>query len=192
MYMLRGSESAFSCWLRMALLQHFFADVEDEERVRMAQRLLGKLKAPASPGDFTQLKSLLPCLRLLAEEPDAKAFEDLSVQVEDHHRQEAIVKRFGLSRAAAENATPVAIKLLKPKVKGCTIVWQATEATFSGSYPKPMKPTKTGKQSKAKAQEHGTRRSYGGGKWTQLQALLKVVNRLWELHKTYGGATCHS
>ena len=115
----------------MALIKHFFAELGGTEHVQMARRLLGKTKTKLGLGDATELKPLLPALRLLADEPDAKAFEELEVEVADHHRQECIIKRFGLSRAAAENATPMAIKLLKPKVRGCTIVWQATESTFS-------------------------------------------------------------
>ena len=157
----------------------------------MAGRLVWKKKAKGSadPVDVIQMKSLLPCLRLLADEPDGKVFADLEMELEDHQRHELILKRFGLSRSAAENATPACLKKLKPPVRGCTLVWQATESTFSGSYPKPATPGKTSKKAKpSKAQtqankEHGTRRSYGGGKWTQSQALIKVVERLWALHR---------
>ena len=170
----------------MALLKHYFPDLEEEKHVGMANRLLAG-SGQASPAE---MKPLLQALRLLAEEPDGKAFADLELEVQDAHRQELIIKRFGLSRAAAENMTPTAIKQLRPPVKGCAIVWQATESTFSGSYPKPSQPTKETKkprQKPLKVKEHSTRRSYATGKWTQSKALLKVVTRLWQIHKAYGG-----
>ena len=176
----------------MGLLKHYFPDLQEEKHVEMANRLLRN--SGRKPILDSELKSLLPCLRSLAEEPDGKAFADLELEVQDEQRQKLIIQRFGLSRAAAENMTPASIKQLKPNVKGCSIVWQATEFTFYGAYPKPQKQEQETAKSKkkntqkvAKVKEHGTRRSYAGGKWTQAQALLKVVSRLWAIHKMYGG-----
>ena len=181
----------------MALIKHCFPDLEDAEHRSILHRMLGPKKTEASSAP----QCLLPALRLLENEGDAKLFDDLRNQAEDNMRQAYIITRVGVSRSAAEAHTPTVLKVLRPPVRGCILAWQPQDSRFNAYYPRPktsalddtVAPTpaeaKHGKKPRLQ-QQHSTSRSYAGDKWTQLQALMKVLQTLWGWHKKYGGDSC--
>lgn len=177
---------------RMALIKHFFSELQDSQQVAQLNRLMGQHKAPAASAKGNPC--LLSALRLLEPEPDANEFEDLRLQEEDFHMEEMIYGRVGRSKAAAEAFTPEVLKVLRPPVRGTVLVWQYSRDSFQGYYPLPksaIKKEASAPQPKRQAKKqhkthHTTSRQYGM-KWTQEQALVKVVESLWSWHSKYGG-----
>ena len=190
----------------MALINHLFADVPEDEREKMLQRMLNQ-DASKTRQLGCSSKNLLDALRLIEHDEDGKEFKDIQERAADDERERVIIARVGHSKQAAEMHTPSCIKDLRPQVQGVTLVWQPARTAFEGYYPK-WQGQKTGdaddgndskksknskKQSKKRENKqkfHSFSRSYGGGKWTQSTALFEVVKQLWKCHKRYGGEAC--
>ncbi len=168
-------------------MKSYFPDLDEAAQSQMVtdflNRSLVKAKNPSC---------LLSALQILeVEGDDGATFAKMKDDLEDVLREDLIIGRTGRSREAAAHFTPKSIKNLKPEIDGehskinTVLVWQASSKAFEGYYPKPSATTPVTSAKGNRKDIHSTSRTYGG-KWTQFQALSKVIDSMWLWHKKYG------
>lgn len=193
------SLSCCGCWyfdlLRHCLIETLFKDQPEADRLNMLNRLLSTGK----PSRKSPVKSntLHHVVNLLQGDQDEKAFADLRDEVEDQWRQDFVISRVGLSKEKASALTPGTIKMLKPPLPNCYLVWQFSRCSFQGYYPimgaqvddeKGEKPaSKKQKKTPRRRKTHYSTSMTYGEKRTQLSALSRCVQFLWKHHEKSGG-----
>ena len=133
-------------------------------------------------------EGLAEAMEIMKETDERDLVKDFADDLAAEDLKSVIQSRFPVSRAAASFWTPEAIKALRPPT-ACTLRWQISHEAFEAYMPIPEHLRKKGPRAK---KTEARSRSYGGGKWTQHQALAAMVSFLWNEFKKHGGETCPS
>ena len=172
----------------MALISHFFPDMEDAEKLALLEKPLASRKTRV-----VKPRALADVLKDLKGSDDWKDFQRLHDQFMDEQRQALVLERFSVPRAQAEAQTPSVIKALRPKVElarglpGVQLTYQVGTQSFQGYYPRDLSEEDIKKfRSGGKVKTRFSTSRTIGDKWTADTALVQVVNWLWNQHRKMG------
>ena len=175
----------------MALINHTFPALEDQDKIVMLQRLLETQKPNAGIKEDTALKAL----HLLDNEDDSKMFASLRDRLEDSEREKMVIERFGGSgKDAKKYATPECLKQLRPDVSqgdntsgyGAVLTWQMSTNSFQGYYPTDLEEHEA--IGRRKRFTSTSRKYQGDDLEDKMKALWQVVSFLWREHVRQGGS----
>lgn len=166
--------------VRMSLVRVWFSGEPAEQQWERARRFL-----ETSSRNLVKVNGMREAIEEL-EKVEKTAGDDarmlkVSAEALDSEETEQLIKaRVNQPRASAWTATPDCLKSLRPDIN-CMLVYQFRTSSFQAYYPRPL--TEEALRNPKIKKFYSTSRSFGGGKWTKVQALTMVVRFLWQHHK---------